>query len=67
MRKKLIKIGTRNSDLALWQAKRVQKGLQKQGIESELVFIQSVGDQNKKAPLHELGEMGAFTLSLIHI
>lgn len=64
MRKKLIKIGTRNSDLALWQAKRVQKGLQKQGIESELVFIQSVGDQNKKAPLHELGEMGAFTKAL---
>lgn len=60
----MIRIGTRKSELAQWQAKFVQKELQSIGLEAELVLIESYGDANLKQPLYDLGVVGVFTKSL---
>jgi hydroxymethylbilane synthase len=62
--KKIIKIGTRESQLAVWQATLVQSLLGNNGIASELVFIKSEGDADTITPLYELGVQGIFTKSL---
>ncbi|MFT3826809.1 MAG: hydroxymethylbilane synthase [Chitinophagaceae bacterium] len=62
--KKAIRIGTRESQLAVWQATQVQELLQQQGIASELVYIKSEGDIDLKTPLYEMGVQGVFTRSL---
>lgn len=59
-----IRIGTRGSQLALWQANTVKNLLQAQGIESELVIIHTIGDKQTNKPLHELGAQGIFTKAL---
>lgn len=60
----LLKIGTRQSQLAVWQATHVQHLLQKNNVHSELVFIKSEGDMNTTTPLYELGVQGIFTRML---
>ncbi|MBL7698462.1 MAG: hydroxymethylbilane synthase [Chitinophagaceae bacterium] len=60
----LIRIGTRESPLALWQATEVQKLLLKNGTHSELVYIKSEGDLDLSTPLYELGVQGIFTRAL---
>jgi hydroxymethylbilane synthase len=62
--KKLIRIGTRESQLAVWQAVHVQKLLAGHGFESELVHIKSEGDIDLQTPLYEMGVQGIFTRSL---
>jgi len=62
--KKLYKIGTRESELALWQATLVKNQLQEKGIDSELIFIKSEGDKDTITPLYELGVQGIFTKTL---
>lgn len=62
--KQVIKIGTRESQLAVWQARLVQNLLQKNNVVSELVFIKSEGDVDKVTPLYELGVQGIFTKTL---
>jgi len=59
-----IKIGTRGSKLALWQANRVKDLLLEKGIPSELHIIHSTGDKDRKAKLHEMGLIGVFTKEL---
>ena len=59
-----IRIGTRESELATWQAKQVATLLAASGYESELVFIKSEGDIDLKTPLYEMGVQGIFTRSL---
>lgn len=61
---KLLRIGTRESQLAVWQATQVQQLLAKQGYASELVYIRSEGDIDLKTPLYEMGVQGIFTRSL---
>jgi len=61
---KTIRIGTRDSQLALWQANKVRKELAVLGYESILVPIKSMGDIILDKPLHELGITGVFTKSL---
>jgi len=61
---KVIRIGTRESQLAVWQATRVQQLLQQHHISSELVFIKSEGDIDLQTPLYEMGVQGIFTKSL---
>ncbi|WP_088323360.1 hydroxymethylbilane synthase [Polaribacter tangerinus] len=61
---KIIRIGTRESELALWQANKVKKELAVLGYESELVPIKSTGDIVLDKPLHELGITGIFTKNL---
>lgn len=60
----LIRIGTRSSELATWQARRVAGELAKAGCESELVFITSEGDRDLTTPLAEMGGKGVFTKAL---
>jgi hydroxymethylbilane synthase len=61
---KIIRIGTRESQLALWQATQVKDLLAQHGFQSELVFIKSEGDIDLVTPLYELGVQGIFTRSL---
>src|SRR3982750_1826271 len=61
---KVIRIGTRDSQLALWQASRVQGLLSASGASAELVHIKSEGDIDLKTPLYEMGVQGIFTRSL---
>ena len=56
-----LKIGTRGSKLALWQAETVKSELQNVGIEAELVLYKSEGDQNQTQALREIGGQGLFT------
>ena len=62
--KQVIKIGTRESQLAVWQATLVQNLLHKNNIASELVYIKSEGDIDTITPLYEIGVQGIFTKSL---
>jgi hydroxymethylbilane synthase len=62
--KQAIKIGTRESQLAVWQATLVQSLLKQNGVASELVYIKSEGDIDTVTPLYELGVQGIFTKSL---
>ncbi len=59
-----IIIGTRGSDLALWQANKVKDSLAEKGHDSELKIIHSTGDKDRKAKLHEMGLVGVFTKEL---
>ncbi len=59
-----IRIGTRESQLATWQAAQVQNMLAANAVESELVLIKSEGDIDLKTPLYEIGVQGIFTRSL---
>src|SRR3954465_3943782 len=61
---KLIRIGTRESQLAVWQATQVKELLAQFGFESQLVFIRSEGDIDLNTPLYEMGVQGIFTRSL---
>lgn len=61
-----MRIGTRRSPLALWQADYVQKLLQAQNQAAELVFFTTQGDQILDKPLPEIGGKGLFTLELEH-
>ncbi|MFQ3181648.1 MAG: hydroxymethylbilane synthase [Polaribacter sp.] len=61
---KIIRIGTRESKLALWQANKVRKELTELGYESVLVPIKSAGDIVLDKPLYEMGITGIFTKSL---
>jgi hydroxymethylbilane synthase len=59
-----LRIGTRDSQLAVWQATLVQDLLKKAGVASELVFIKSEGDIDTVTPLYALGVTGVFTKTL---
>jgi|SaaInl0LU_22_DNA_1037365.scaffolds.fasta_scaffold00766_12 hydroxymethylbilane synthase len=61
---KVIRIGTRNSELALWQAQLVQKSLRSLGYQGEIVEVSSTGDEILDIPLHQIGGMGLFTKTL---
>jgi len=43
---KLIRIGTRTSNLAMWQANKVKEGLEEKGFDTEIVGISSMGDKS---------------------
>ncbi len=59
-----LRIGTRDSELALWQAQTVQEELQKLGVDAVLCPIKSTGDIVLDKPLYELGITGIFTKTL---
>jgi len=61
---KIIRIGTRDSELALWQAKTVKDKLEILGHKTTLVPVKSTGDLILDKPLHELGITGIFTKTL---
>ena len=61
---KPIRIGTRDSQLALWQAETVQYQLELLGSPTEIVGIKSEGDLELTTPLYEMGVTGIFTKAL---
>ncbi len=61
---RILKIGTRDSQLAVWQASLVQQQLLQNGHRSELVYIKSEGDIDLVTPLYEIGVQGIFTRTL---
>jgi len=61
---KIIRIGTRDSELALWQAHTVQNSLNNLGYQTTLVPVKSTGDIVLDKPLYELGITGIFTKTL---
>ncbi|HQW69937.1 MAG TPA: hydroxymethylbilane synthase [Flavobacterium sp.] len=64
MSEKTIRIGTRDSELALWQAKTVEKKLNDLGYKTEIIAVKSQGDIILDKPLYELGITGIFTKTL---
>ncbi|MFD0863032.1 hydroxymethylbilane synthase [Sungkyunkwania multivorans] len=61
---KVIRIGTRDSELALWQANTVSHKLRSLGFKTELMPVKSTGDLVLDKPLYELGITGIFTKTL---
>lgn len=64
MTQKVIRIGTRDSELALWQAHTVEKKLNDLGYKTEIIAVKSEGDIILDKPLYELGITGIFTKTL---
>ena len=62
--KKVIKIGTRSSELAMYQANLVAHLLGQSGVETEIIKIDSKGDIDLIQPIYKLGFSGVFTKSL---
>lgn len=61
---RVIKIGTRDSQLALWQAHLVQRELETYGYATKVIHIKSEGDIDLSTPLYEIGVQGIFTKAL---
>ncbi len=59
-----LRIGTRGSALARWQAEYVRAGLARHGTDAELVIIRTSGDRDRQSPLREIGGKGVFTKEL---
>ncbi|MCJ8163988.1 hydroxymethylbilane synthase [Pontibacter sp. E15-1] len=59
-----IRIGTRGSKLALWQAEATAEKLQAAGLKTELVIISTKGDQILDKSLAKIGSKGVFTEEL---
>lgn len=61
---RVIRIGTRDSELALWQANTVKSKLEALGHPCELVPVKATGDLQLNTPLYQLGITGIFTRTL---
>jgi len=57
----MLVIGSRGSQLALWQARWVQSRLAGLGIESRIEIIKTTGDKVQSVPLSSVGGKGLFT------
>jgi hydroxymethylbilane synthase len=53
----LLRVATRGSALARWQAERVVELL---GVEAELVIVSTRGDERRDVPIHAMGGTGVF-------
>jgi len=62
---RILRIGTRGSMLAKWQAESVRKKLfVATGVEAEIVIIKTSGDKMQQAPLTQIGGKGIFIKEL---
>ncbi|MEK9603428.1 MAG: hydroxymethylbilane synthase [Flavobacteriaceae bacterium] len=59
-----LRIGTRDSPLALWQAQKVADMLASHSLKTELVLTKSAGDLNLTQPIYSMGIQGVFTKAL---
>lgn len=59
-----IRIGTRSSKLALWQAYMIEEKLQSSGFETEIVTFETKGDKILNTSLSKIGSKGVFTQEL---
>ncbi|UZD24648.1 hydroxymethylbilane synthase [Algoriphagus halophytocola] len=60
----LVRIGTRGSKLALWQAYHVEELLRQAGLQTEIVLIDTKGDQVLDVSIAKIGSKGVFTQEL---
>ena len=60
----ILKIATRKSPLAIWQAEEVQRHLLKAGAKTELVRMSTRGDEILNQPLAKIGGKGLFIKEL---
>src|SRR3954468_9962909 len=60
-REKKLRLGTRGSNLARWQAEWVAGELRARGHSVELVEIATRGDVERAAPIEDIGTRGVFT------
>ncbi len=60
----LIKIGTRGSKLALWQAYHIESLLKEAGADVEIITIETKGDKILDKALSKIGSKGVFTEEL---
>jgi hydroxymethylbilane synthase len=63
---KVVRLGTRGSELALWQTRWVKERLKQNfpDVEFETVVIKTTGDKNLDSPLAQIGDKGLFTKEL---
>jgi hydroxymethylbilane synthase len=59
-----LRIGTRGSALARWQAEYVRAGLARHGVAAELLIIRTSGDRDRQSSLREIGGKGVFIKEL---
>ena len=59
-----LRIGTRDSQLALWQAHKVGGLMEASHLKTEFVPIKSAGDLNLTQPIYDIGIQGFFTKAL---
>lgn len=64
MERKVIKIGTRKSKLAMWQANYVADLLDAGGFQPQLMPIETKGDKIQNVALSKIGSKGVFTEEL---
>lgn len=64
MSERVIRLGTRGSDLALWQARQVAAALGRAGARAEIVTIDSLGDRDRTIDLAAAPERGVFTAAI---
>lgn len=57
----MLVIGSRGSQLALWQANYVRERLEARGVECRIEIIKTTGDKIQDVPLHQVGGKGVFT------
>jgi len=60
----MIRIGTRGSQLALWQANEVKRLLREAGLEAEIVTVRTTGDKRQNVSLASIGGKGLFIKEL---
>jgi hydroxymethylbilane synthase len=62
---KALRIGTRGSALALWQARSISEALRAvAGVQSELVIVKTSGDKFQQTSFSEIGTKGVFIKEL---
>jgi hydroxymethylbilane synthase len=68
MTRKVLRIGSRGSELALWQAHWVQNELARlhPRVETTLEIIKTAGDRILDSPLSKIGDKGLFTREIEH-
>ncbi|MCP4457019.1 MAG: hydroxymethylbilane synthase [Cytophagales bacterium] len=59
-----IRIATRKSKLALWQANWVKEQLEKANLPSELILTETIGDKKLDTSISKIGSKGVFTQEL---
>jgi hydroxymethylbilane synthase len=59
-----IRIGTRGSKLALWQAENVRQLLEQSGVPAEILIYKTEGDEKTDVSLQSIGGKGLFTKAL---
>nr|MCS5685886.1 hydroxymethylbilane synthase [Acidimicrobiales bacterium] len=61
-----VRLATRGSVLARWQANRVAALLEEEvpGTESEVVIVATAGDRDLDTPIHQMGGQGVFVVEV---